>query len=184
LKIFFLDWTITKIEIKESILESLTKELGNSINSLNFKHLSIFTWCLAKNKIRNAELFGKISLRISEVLKPENNVEVCETVQETRKVEDAEEKDEEKSDLELEFNEEIEENEKTLQKLEIKSISSHSITLILWAFGKMRMKDNELFDLISSKIEVNFDKFSAKMLNIVLYAYKSVMIKSKVVNFF
>ena len=165
----------------------MTKTLGNSINSLNFKHLSIFAWCLAKNKIRNAELFGRISLRICEVIQPQNNIEVLGLHEDKTLALENESKDDDdddmKSDLELDVDEEMDENEKSLIKREIMSLSSHSLTLALWAFGKSRMKDEELFELSSELILKNFDKFSSKMFNIILYAYKSVMIKSKVCIF-
>jgi len=122
-------------------------------------------------------------MRICDVLHEE--IEVCDEINEEIKERDKNlEKDD--SDFEIDYEEfqEIKEKEISPQKNTIKKITPHSLTLILWAFGKNRMKDEELFEMISGLIIKNFQKFTAKMLNIVLYAYKSVKMRAKVVNFF
>lgn len=161
----------------------MTKILSDSINLLSFKHLSIFSWCLAKNKIRNARTFGMLSLRVCEILNSDNNitVEIPEIKSSEGKNENLDDNSEDlKSDLELEMNDDKDGFENSCQKIEIKSITPHSLTLILWAFGKSKMRDDDLFELASDIIIKNFEKFSAKMLNIILYSYKSLKIKSKV----
>lgn len=168
----------------------MTHTLANSINVLPFKHLAIFTWCLAKNKIRNAEIFGRVSLRICEILSSDKKIEIldAENTEENTKSKDIKNENSDsddilKSDIEFdsdEYDDEIQKIENSLVKIPIKQISSHSLTIILWAFAKTRMKDEELFEKIGTVIIENFEKFSAKMLNIVLFSYKTLKIKSKV----
>lgn len=70
--------------------------------------------------------------------------------------------------------------EKQAYKIPISKVSSQSLTLFLWAFAKNRMKDEELFDIISKIMIENFENFSPKMINIALFAFKELNIKSKV----
>ena len=182
-------WTLTKLEIKENLLESLVKNLEGCINSLSFKHLSMLSWCLAKNKIRNPQFFAKISLRICEILK--DGVEVSEEISiisKSREDSSIKAKSDSESDSEVEFVEnpttndldnEIKKNESS-EKNSLKIVNPQSLGLILWAFGKNKMRDEELFEKIGNLILKNFEMFPAKLLNIVLYAYKSVKMKSKV----
>lgn len=173
----------------------MTQAIVNSINLLPFKHLAIFTWCLAKNKIRNAEIFGRISLRICEILANDEKIEVLEvednseenTKTKQKNSENSDSDDILQSDIEFEsdeYDEELQKIENSMAKIPIKQISSQSLTIILWAFAKTRMKDEELFDKISAIIIENFTKFSAKMLNIVLFSYKTLKIRSKVMFLF
>lgn len=143
----------------------------------------MFSWCLAKNKIRNPELFGKISIRICEVLMNNNQIEILNTEDNKKKGEQDEVDQEDllESDLEIsEPEQEMNELEKQAYKIPISKVSPQSLTLFLWAFAKNRMKDEELFEIISKIIIENFEKFSPKMINIALFAFKELNIKSKV----
>ena len=182
-------WTLTKLEIKENLLESLVKNLEGCINSLSFKHLSMLSWCLAKNKIRNPQFFAKISMRVCEILRDGAEVkEETSEVPKTREDSTIKQKSDSESDSEVEFvenpktNDLDNENKKneSFEKNSLKIVNPQSLGLILWAFGKSRMRDEDLFQLIGDLILKNFEMFTAKLLNIVLYAYKSVKIKSKV----
>lgn len=143
----------------------------------------MFSWCLAKNKIRNPELFGKISIRICEVLMNNNQIEILNTEDNKKKGEQDEVDQEDllESDLEIsEPEQEMNELEKQAYKIPISKVSPQSLTLFLWAFAKNRMKDEELFEIISKIMIENFEKFSPKMINIALFAFKELNIKSKV----
>lgn len=168
------------------MLESLVKNLEGCLNSLSFKHLSMLSWCLAKNKIRNPQFFAKISMRVCEILR--DGVEVSEETPVPKSREDSsiKENSASESESEVEFVEnrvtsDIENKKNnSLEENLLKIVNPQSLGLILWAFGKSKMKDEELFQQIGDLILKNFEIFTARLLNIVLYAYKSVKIKSSV----
>lgn len=128
-------------------------------------------------------------MRVCEILRDKAEVsEETSEVPKSREDSTIKQNSDSESESEVEFienpktNDLDDENKKneSLEKNSLKIVNPQSLGLILWAFGKSRMKDEELFQEIGNLVLKNFEMFTAKLLNIVLYAYKSVKIKSKV----
>lgn len=155
----------------------------SSLDQLSFKDLSLLTWSLSKQKVRNSEYFGRISIRLCSILKNSNlkiNSEKINKEKETTINPTPVEKKQNSNELSEEesFLEESEEEDIFKKYIEsenkIEEIDSLSLSMVLWSFGKAQMKDEEFLDLADELIFTNFEKFSFKMLNMVLFTYSKL----------
>jgi hypothetical protein len=50
----YIDWAITKVEIKNNIESSIINQIEEFwLENYSIKDVSLLLWCLAKNKVRN-----------------------------------------------------------------------------------------------------------------------------------
>lgn len=152
-----------------------------SLNQLSFKDLSLLAWSLSKQKVRNSEYFGRISIRLCSILKNSDLKINLETIKKEapahQNLEEKKQNPNEPSEEEL-FLEESEAEDISEKYIEpdnkIEEIDSLSLSMVLWSFGKAQMKDEEFLDLADELIFSNFEKFSFKMLNMILFTYSKL----------
>ena len=151
------------------------------LNQLTFKDLSLLTWSLSKQKVRNSEYFGRISIRLCSILKNSDlKINAEKIKKETTIHQNVEEKNQNTNELSEEepFLEESEVDDISEKYIEpgnkIEEIDSLSLSMVLWSFGKAQMKDEEFLNLADDLIFSNFEKFSFKMLNMVLFTYSKL----------